>query len=130
MDIVVAQTSEECFLIFRSCNKFDDSSGYRVDLWMRSGGFQLETAFYFEEWSLRQFINSLTDMDRTLTGRATLKPMWETDYVELAMTSLGHVGVTGEFIHAREFDQRIKFGFETDQTCLAPLRDKLKLLSE
>lgn len=130
MDIVVAHPSEKSFLVLGSCNKFDDGSGYVANLWLRSGGFQFETEFFFEVWSLQQFISGLTDMDRTLNGKAVLKPMWETDYVELAMTSLGHVSVTGEFVQPGDFDQMIKFGFETDQTCLAPLRDKLRLLSE
>lgn len=130
MDIVVAHPSEEFFLVLGSCNKFDDGSGYVANLRMRSGGFQLETEFVFEEWSLQQFISGLTDMDSTLSGKAVLKPMWETDYVELEMTSLGHVNIIGEFVQQGDFDQMIKFGFETDQTLLAPLRDKLRLLSE
>ncbi len=130
MDIVVAHPSEEFFLVLGSCNKFDDGSGYMANLRMRSGGFQLETEFFFEEWSLQQFISGITDMDRTLSGKATLQPMWETDFIELEITSLGRVSVTGEFMQPGDFDQMIKFGFETDQTCLAPLRDKLRLLSE
>lgn len=130
MDIVLAMKSEDAFLIFRNCNKFRDGSGYQVSLSMRSGGFRLETEFFFEEFSLHQFVAGLTEMDKTLTGKATLKPMWENDFVEFAMDKLGHVTITGEFTEYGSLEQKLSFGFETDQTCLAPLRDRLIRLSE
>jgi hypothetical protein len=130
MDITLANSSEDARLVFQNCHKFDDGSGYCVDLRMRSGDFQLGTTFYFEDWPLKQFIEGLMKMNETLTGKATLKPMWEDDYIELAATTLGHIEIVGEFAQYGSFEQRLKFGLETDQTCLQPLISGLKRLTE
>lgn len=130
MDITLAHMSETSFLIFRNCNKFQDGSGYCVDLLMRSGAFQLDTRFYFEDWPLKQFWEGLLKMNESLTGKAILRPMWEKDYIEFAATTLGHIEIVGEFALYGPLEQRLKFGLETDQTCLVPLIEGLKRLSE
>lgn len=130
MDITLAHTSETSFLIFRNCNKFRDGSGYCVDLVMRSGAFQLDTTFYFEDWPLKQFLEGLSQMNESLTGKATLRPMWEKDYIEFEATTLGHIEIVGEFTSYEPLEQRLRFGLETDQTCLVPLVKGLKQLSE
>lgn len=129
MKIVLATNSNDRHLEFRNCKKFGDHSGYQTDLIIRSGGLALETPFYFEDFPLNQCIEDLSSMAETLQGRATLKPTWEEDYLDFAMLDLGHVAITGEFTRYSPYEQRFKFGFQTDQTIIIPLRDDLVRLS-
>ena len=57
-------------------------------------------------------------MDQTLSGSATLRPMWESPFIRLALDHRGHIAVSGELGDA---DQHLRFTFDTDQTCLRPL---------
>ena len=129
MKIVLPTNSEDKKLEFYNCKKFGDGSGYRVDVHIYSNGFSAKTDFFFEEFSLGQFIESLSQMSITLQGKALLKPMWEDDHIEMTLLELGHVAVRGEFKRISEYTQQLNFGFETDQTALAPFTEQLRELS-
>jgi len=129
MKIVLANV-ENPRLEFRNCEKFSDDSGFKTDLYVRSGSFALETTFYFESFPLTEFIKGLSEMAESLKGSALLKPMWEDDFLKFEMLDLGHLAVTGEFTQHTPYEQKLKFGFETDQTAILPFRDDLKTLYE
>lgn len=65
-------------------------------------------------------------MDRTLAGSALLKPLYEDDFIELTLDHAGHVTVRGELYEQSPSPQLLRFEFETDQTCLAPLAADLR----
>jgi len=130
MNIHLLTNSESSSLSFHDCKKFGDASGYEVRLVVKSGGFGLDLDFYFEEWSLQQFILGVAKMEETLKGRADLKPMWEPGHMELELDDLGHVTVSGEFVEYSPGHQQMRFEFMTDQTCLTPLLRDLKSLAE
>lgn len=130
MNIVLATNSENPRLELRHCKRFGDNSGFKAELYVRSGGFTLQTDFYFERWPLDDFIEKLSLMSERLIGDAVLKPMWEDDFIKFEMLDLGHVAITGEFATHSPYKQKLIFGFETDQTVLITFRDDLRLLSE
>ena len=130
MNIVLRTNQVDPFLAMHAVQRFADDSGYRALLEVRSRGYQVRAPFYFEPWSLEQFITHLEQMDRTLTGTAKLKPMFEDHFVELTLTNTGRVVVHGEVFEYSEHGQHITFEFETDQTVLKPLIDDLKACRE
>jgi hypothetical protein len=130
MDIVLATNTDNPRLEFRDCEKFGDDSGFKTDVFVRSGDFALQTTFYFEKFPLTECIKSLSEMAESLTGSAILKPMWEDDFIMFEMLDLGHLSVTGKFTQHSPYEQKMKFGFETDQTAVRPLSEGLKLLND
>lgn len=129
MNIILPTNSENKKLEFRNCKKFGDRSGYKVEVYVKSGTIIAEIDFYFEEFPLRKFIDDLTKINLNLIGEATLKPLFEDDYITMAALPLGHVSVEGQFSVIGEYDQRLSFGFETDQTTLPEFLEQLKNLS-
>ena len=101
--------------------RFKEGSGYISLLVVRSGAFQAEKFFYFEEPVFEQFLEQIIEMNRTLSGKAILKPYYEPEYIAFEMLTAGHVQVTGELFEYSAPAQHLEFGFETDQTCLSPL---------
>ena len=130
MNIVLATNKQDPLLELRNCEKFHDGSGFKAEVFVRSGGFALETTFYFESFPLKQCIENLSEMAETLKGSALLKPMWEDDFIKFEMLGLGHLAVTGEFTQYSPYEQKLKFGFETDQTAILPLRDDFRILHQ
>ncbi|MGD9629100.1 MAG: hypothetical protein AB7V18_07635 [Pyrinomonadaceae bacterium] len=128
MDIIFPTDSEQTKLELRNCNKFEDGSGYSVDLIVLSEGFGLEIEFFFEQWPLNQFIGSLTEMESSLRGEAVLKPMWEDDYIKLEMLELGHLLVQGGFTQHSPHFQQLSFAFGSDQSALGPFLIDLRKL--
>jgi hypothetical protein len=78
------------------------------------------SSFYVEEYSLSKFTQDLFEMDRSLKGTATLKPLYEHNFVAFTMTETGQVHVEGKVEEYSHLENRMIFGFTTDQTCLGP----------
>jgi hypothetical protein len=117
-------------LRFEKIGYYPDGSGYHCDLVVDSVGFCLRRSFNFSEWGLKEFLASLDNMQKNLTGAAVLKEDYEPHYVKLEVEpKQGHVTITGE---VWEFgaDQHLKFCFTTDQTCLKPLNEGFTRLGE
>ncbi len=121
MDIVLRTNSEDPFLALRNVQRFSDSSGFGAFLVVRSRGFAAERSFYVEPGPVVTFVEAVEHMDRSLTGTALLKPLYEGDLIELSLDSAGRVMVRGEIYEYSACPQQLRFQFETDQTCLAPL---------
>ena len=126
MDIVLRTNKTSPKLEIRDIERFGDGSGFKAYLIVISGGFCAEHRFYFEADSLASFTDALEGMDQTLKGSAKLKPLYEEDYIELEMSTGGHVIVRGELFEYAPESQHLKFEFVTDQTCLSPLVSDLK----
>ena len=126
MNILFRTNTSNPYLELRDVKRYKDGSGYSSYLIVRSGAFSVDKPFYFEEYVLDQFLDQLIEMNRTLSGKATLKPFYEPEYIALEMLNRGHVLVTGEFFGFDLAEQHLKFGFETDQTCLEALIADLK----
>jgi len=118
MDTHLATNMPGASLSFRALTRFSDDSGYATVLAVESEPFAGSIPFSFQPHSLKVFLGELRTLNETLRGTATLKPIWERQFVCLRSDGRGHVIVAGEL----EFeDQQLRFAFETDQTCLAPL---------
>ena len=127
MDVVLKTNDLDRSLGLFSVRRFADSSGYCVDLRVRSHGFAVDMPFCFEPPRLTEFIEQLERMNQTLTGEACLKPTYEKNYIRLIAGHTGAVIVTGElWTFLDNEDHRIRFGFRTDQTCLSPLVTDLR----
>jgi hypothetical protein len=107
--------------------RFDDGSGYSTNLVLRSAWISADYNFIFEPAPLKQFVADLEQMDRTLTGVARLKPMWEEQFLEFRCDR-GRVFVCGDLVEHGGVMQRVEFQFQTDQTCLSPLINALRPL--
>ena len=118
MDIALSSNSPIAALELREIQRYADGSGFATLLVVRSGGFAAALPFYFEPPCLTEFVHALKGMDRSLSGSATLKPMWEPQFVTMELDHRGHVRVFGELVESKEHEQRLQFSFETDQTCL------------
>ncbi len=121
---------EATTLRLSNVEKFQDGSGYRCDLAVRSGGFVCEQAFYFDDWHLAETIKSIRQMTEGLSCEAVLKGQWTKDFIQFKMNKLGHVVVTGELFEHSELSQFIKFAFRTDQTVFGPLLRDLTAIHE
>src|SRR5262249_10163461 len=101
---------------------------YSARLFVQAGNFSGNLNVAYERDCFDAFIRALEDMDRTLRGSATLKPLYEHDFVTLELDSTGHIDVRGELPDYSEgrFLQLV-FQFETDQTSLAPFIKDLKI---
>ncbi|HSR13840.1 MAG TPA: hypothetical protein VLS90_20500, partial [Thermodesulfobacteriota bacterium] len=124
MNVGLKTNDETQSLHFKDIERFPDGSGYGATILVRSRGFSVATRFYFEPQPLEAFLVGLKMMDRSLKGKAMLKPLWEGHFVEFEMGTLGRVRVRGEIIEYSHMRQSLHFAFETDQTCLSPfIRD-------
>jgi hypothetical protein len=121
MDVVLRTNTSDPALALRDVQRFADGSGFKTLLVVRSRGFVAEDSFYFEPEPLAAFLEALERMDRTLSGSALLKPVFEEQFLELEMGRLGRVTVRGELHEYSASPQHLRFEFETDQTCLATL---------
>ena len=126
MDVILQTNTENPRLALLEVKRFRDDSGYSSTLSVLSGGYSATYRFSFEEYSLSEFIASLSKIQELLTGVARLKPMWEPQYIELEASTLGHILVRGELPEHSARRQKLVFEFVTDQTCLMPLISALK----
>ena len=100
--------------------------GYVARLQVRSRGFMLDRAFYFDETGLVDFLAAVNSMDRTLVGFAELRHPYKDDFLRLELSPGGSISVTGESREHSDLDQMLRFGFVTDQTVLGPFSRALR----
>ena len=118
MDTHLSTNTPGASLSFRTLKRYSDGSGYYTVLAVESDPFAASLPFSFEPHSLDVFLRELRDLNETLLGTATLKPMWEPQILRLEGDGRGHISVSGELLFSA---QQLRFAFETDQTCLARL---------
>ena len=123
MDIELQTQATNPALALRGVRRHSDgpSAAYEATLIVRSGGFSAERAFFFDEYHLSGFIESLVEMDRAFRGTARLGHQWEDQFIELTVDASGHVLVSGSLVEHDVPGQRLDFAFRTDQTVLRPL---------
>jgi hypothetical protein len=97
------------------------TESYSFDISILSGDFAAKQMFWLYQTSFEQFLRKLEKMATRLSGSVELRMEYENPYVKMEIDRLGHVTVTGEFWYHAPLEQHLKFGFETDQTCLQPL---------
>ena len=95
---ILLPTNDDNRLGFHGVQRYSDNSGFCANLIVRCYGFSGEMLFCVEPHPFVAFVEALEAMDRSLTGRARLKPVYEEPYVELELDRLGRVLVTGELI--------------------------------
>ena len=86
MDIVLRINQQDPSLALREPYRFTDGSGCHAILEIQSRGFHARRPFYFVDRPLTDFLHQLLGMARTLKGSATLKPIYEHDFIELELT--------------------------------------------
>jgi len=121
MDVLLLTNDDAKYLALLDIQRFGDDAGFRSHLAVRSGDFAGSVHFCFEPAPLKQFVAEIERMNRTLSGRAQLKPLYEDIQITLEVHHTGRVTVSGELVRYAEHTHRLQFGFDTDQTCLAPL---------
>lgn len=124
MNIVLRTNTFNPYLELRDVKR--SGPNYSLYLIVRSGPFEVNKSFWVEVEVFEQFLEQLVEMDKTLRGKAILKPYFEPEYVRLEMLSGGHVLVSGELFAFDATSQQLQFGFQIDQTCLSPFIADLK----
>ncbi|HEY0931937.1 MAG TPA: hypothetical protein VGE27_18625 [Gemmatimonas sp.] len=128
MDIVLHTHVDDPVLALRNCRRLDATT-FECELYVRSSGFICERTFWFEEPEFGTFREQLAAMDSTLMGAAELRTRHEENGFRLEVSPTGTVGVTGMLREYGAMNQILRFGFNTDQTVLAPFIQDLTQLS-
>jgi hypothetical protein len=131
MEIQLETNTSDPSLALMDVQKFDDGSGYRSLLVVRSGWISTTFAFTFQEEGARNFLRELSQLNATLAGEAVLKPNWDDHYLKFIGSGFGDVAVEGYLIdHGDQgpAGQSIHFCFATDQTVLQPLIRDFEML--
>jgi hypothetical protein len=126
MDVVLQTNTTDPMLGLLDITRFDDGSGYVAKLRVSSRGFMVDRPFYIDESGLVDFVKAIGAMDRTLTEAAELRAPYEDDFIRLELRLRGSVAVTGEVRECSDWEQRLRFGFDTDQTVLGPFARDLQ----
>jgi hypothetical protein len=105
---------------------------FQAELHVKAGPFIAKSTFYCDKSALNQFVIGLREMETTLKGSATLKPILEPGIITMELDNLGHLDVRGEieeFGNGKNLQpQKLIFGFRTDQTCLGDFERSLSQL--
>jgi hypothetical protein len=113
-------------LVFENWKYDTKGEGYVFDIRVHSGDFAAKhPMFFLYRTCFEQFLRKLEKMATRLSGTVELKDEYENHYIKMELDRLGHVTVTGELWYLATLEQHLKFGFETDQTCLQPLFNDL-----
>jgi hypothetical protein len=96
----------------------DHRGGASFEIVVSTHGFAGRTEYGLEPQELRSLINALRAMYETCSGFAELRLHREEEHVAFQMTAVGRVVVTGLLVHGHEPQQRLKFAFYSDQSCL------------
>ena len=105
--------------------RFADNSGYGALLRVQSRDFNAEIPFYFEKTCFEEFRQAVLALDKTLAGKAVLKPFYDPEFISLEMQKHGHLLVSGELFEHSETPQHLKFQFLSDQSQLKRLIEDL-----
>jgi hypothetical protein len=119
MDIFLRTNSDSKRLEFRSIRKTEKD--YACFLIIESRGFSASRSFYFDDYHLTTFVESLNMMEPALEGEATLRHSFEEDRILFKVLRNGHIIVSGSLVEHSECTQQLDFCFQTDQTVLRPL---------
>lgn len=129
IDTLELQTNDPAKVVRLSrIKRYSDGSGYSCELTIVSGGFSCRRPFVFDDAALSAAVPQLQKMATAAPGTAIIKGQWEQDFLQIESNALSHVTVSGEVFEHSEFDQRLKFAFQTDETILAPLVEDLQTL--
>jgi hypothetical protein len=126
MNVVLRTHDDAKYLALLDMERFSDDSGYCADLVVRSDSFAGHMRFCFEPGPLAAFADAVEQMDRDLSGAATLQPLYEETFITLKVDHVGRINVSGELVRYAEHTHRLAFSFTTDQTCLGPLARDLR----
>ncbi len=126
MDIKLKTNSEDKILKMNNIECLEDNSAYKMNLDIYSRGFSVKKNFYIELFQINKFIKEIEKINKDLKGLATMKPIYEDDYIEFICDKGGHINVKGKIFEHSAIPQHLEFEFITDQTCLPDFIDDLK----
>jgi hypothetical protein len=129
MDITL-QTNSDDTLEMRGIELLEDNSAYQMRLVVSSNGFAGNISLFIEPQQYNEFIDELDTMNTTLSGSATMKPLWEDDYIKIECNTKGQLTVSCELFEHSDLDKYLKLSFMTDQTCLTPFIKDLKSIKQ
>ena len=128
MEIVLETNSRDKYLGFRDVQRYSDNSGFCAQLVVSAHGFGAQLLFCVEPEPFAAFIDELDAMDRTLAGKARLKPVFEDPFVELEVDHTGKVRVSGELVAHGTATQRLRFAFSSRSNGSSPVRAQAALV--
>ena len=122
--VVKLQTNDDNQVLELSEFELFERNSFKCKLKVWSRGFGFEKNVFFDNAHI--FIDRVEEMANSLTGEAVLTEEYHDHYLKFEVTKLGHVIVSGILIEYSQHEQRLEFGFKTDQTCLKPFSKELK----
>ncbi|WP_440906507.1 hypothetical protein ACMZOO_19245 (plasmid) [Catenovulum sp. SX2] len=128
MNIAELKENSGCSLKLYDFEKFDDGSGYRMKVNLRSIPFSCESKeLYFE--NLETNVSALEKAQEALDGVVLFKFRYEDDELKIEYKSLGHVVVSAKFSSFTDEYQSVSLCFSTDQSYMVGFIGQLKSIS-
>ena len=111
--VAAIEVSESEYLRLYDFERFNDGSGYRCTVDIRSGAFAcFGRAFYFDDMS--KVVASLREAYLSLTGSVEMRQRYEHEALTFRPTGQGHFVVKGTLTDYR--DHELRFAIDVDQT--------------
>lgn len=110
--------------------RYAGSSTFECKAFVKSGWLQIDRQFFFGLFYVKEFLNTLQEMNSSLSGKTSLKAGYEDQIISLECGKMGKIVVSGEFIEHSMLSQSCEFSFITDQTVLPSLINQIGALIE
>lgn len=128
MNIAELKENSGCSLKLYDFEKFEDGSGYRMKVNLRSIPFACESKeLYFENFETN--VSALEQAHEILDGAVLFKFRYEDDELKIEYKPLGHVVISAELSSYNDEHQTVSLCFSTDQSYMVDFIGQLKAAS-
>ena len=117
-EIVFDTKDADKYIALKDIENFK-SAGCRALLVVNSNGFMCNRRFEFD--NAKEFLEKIVLMNKSLNGEAILGEGFSENFIRLSASKFGHIDIEGSILRYGEVDQKLEFGFRTDQTLLQKL---------
>ena len=125
MNIAEIKENDDCCLKLYDFEKFEDGSGYRMKVNLRSIPFVCESKdLYFENFESN--VSALEQAHESLDGEVIFKFRYEDDELKIEYKPLGHVVVSVKLSSFNDEYQTVSLCFSTDQSYMVSFIAQLK----
>jgi hypothetical protein len=104
--------------VFDFPNRTCHWGGYdaKAKIKITSGNFKVNSSFYTSTGEIYLFYKSLKESNTFLSGQIFYKNYEENTLITLTYDNMGHVAIEGTFSEENQFNNKIDFEFNTDQS--------------
>ena|SRR5690606_5688528 len=104
--------------IFDFPNRTCHWGGYdaKAKIEIKSGNFKVNSSFYTSTGEIYLFYKSLKESNTFLSGQIFYKNYEENTLITLTYDNMGHIVIDGTFSEENQFNNKLDFEFNTDQS--------------